>query len=73
MQNPQFFDPHQLARRWRVSCRSLERWRARGFGPASIRIGGQVRYPAEAVFEFERQQILAAEAERAARAKAGAP
>lgn len=34
----------ELARRWRVSSRTLERWRWLRQGPKFIRIGGAVRY-----------------------------
>ena len=45
----------ELAARWRISPRSLERWRANGTGPAWLRVGGRVVYPAEDVEHFERQ------------------
>lgn len=33
-----------LARRWQVSPRTLQRWRAHGTGPAFCRIGKAIRY-----------------------------
>jgi len=42
-----------LARRWRISPRTLERWRWAGRGPAFIRIGGSVRYRLEDIESFE--------------------
>ena len=31
-----------LARRWRLSPRTLERWRWHGIGPCYLKIGGRV-------------------------------
>lgn len=42
-----------LARRWHVSQRTLQRWRAEGLGPAYIRIGGAIRYRFADVLDFE--------------------
>jgi hypothetical protein len=43
----------ELADRWRISPRSLEKWRTLGLGPAYIKIGGRVRYLLEDVFAYE--------------------
>lgn len=43
-----------LARRWRLSPRTLERWRYRGVGPAYRRIGARVVYKLEEIERFER-------------------
>ncbi len=43
----------ELSRRWRVSVRSLERWRAEGKGPCWLRLCGRVVYRAEDVLAFE--------------------
>lgn len=45
-----------LAERWRKSIRTLQRWRAVGYGPAYIRIGGSVRYGFADVLAFEARQ-----------------
>ena len=42
-----------LAKRWKKSIRTLQRWRAGGYGPAYIRIGGSVRYGFQDVLAFE--------------------
>ncbi len=34
----------QLARRWALSERTLERWRCTGLGPVYIKLGYPVRY-----------------------------
>jgi hypothetical protein len=46
----------ELARRWRKSVRTLERWRLRGVGPAHLQIGG-VLYRLSDIEEFERTQL----------------
>ena len=46
----------ELARRWRLSPRTLERWRWQGKGPAYLKIGGRIVYRKEDVAEFEIQQ-----------------
>ena len=45
-----------LAKRWKKSIRTLQRWRAVGYGPAYIRIGGSVRYCMADVLAFEARQ-----------------
>ncbi|WP_324754070.1 helix-turn-helix transcriptional regulator [Roseovarius sp. Pro17] len=42
-----------LAVRWRVSGRTLERWRAQRYGPAWITIGGSIRYRMSDVLAWE--------------------
>lgn len=46
-----------LARRWRISPRTLERWRWLGQGPAYLKIGGRVAYRIEDVEAFETAQL----------------
>lgn len=47
-------DQEALARRWRMSPRTLESWRRRGIGPRFFRIGGRaVRYRVEDVEAYE--------------------
>lgn len=43
----------ELAARWSMSQRTLQRWRAEGFGPAWIVIGGAVRYAMTDVVDYE--------------------
>lgn len=50
----------ELARRWRCSPRSLERWRVAGKGPAWLRLNSRVRYRLEDVLAFERASLQAA-------------
>lgn len=43
----------ELAERWGLSPRSLEKWRTLGIGPAYIKVGGAVRYRLEDIIAFE--------------------
>ncbi|MBI1209265.1 MAG: helix-turn-helix domain-containing protein [Azospirillum sp.] len=43
----------QLARRWGMSHRTLERWRCRGQGPAWLKVGGRVLYRVEDIERYE--------------------
>jgi predicted site-specific integrase-resolvase len=47
----------ELAARWNISHRTLERWRWSGEGPRYIKIGGRVVYRLEDVEEFEATQL----------------
>jgi predicted site-specific integrase-resolvase len=44
----------QLARRWSLSARTLERWRSDGKGPCYLRLGGRVAYRLEDIEAFEK-------------------
>ena len=46
----------ELAARWNISHRTLERWRWTGEGPQFIKIGGRVVYRQEDVEAFEAEQ-----------------
>ena len=47
------FNQTELARRWRISPRTLERWRWLDRGPAYLKIGGRVVYRLEDVEAYE--------------------
>jgi hypothetical protein len=47
----------QLADRWRMSERTLERWRWLGQGPRFMKLGGRVAYRLEDVEAFEAEQL----------------
>ena len=47
----------ELARRWRMSQRTLERWRWLGEGPAHLKIGGRVLYRLQDIEAFEAAQL----------------
>lgn len=46
----------ELAARWNLSHRTLERWRWTGEGPQFIKLGGRVVYRLEDVETFEAAQ-----------------
>ena len=46
-----------LADRWNISHRTLERWRSIGKGPKFIKLGGRVLYRASDVEEYEAEQL----------------
>lgn len=50
---PCHLDPGALARRWRRSPRTLERWRQARRGPAWLRLEGRVLYRLEDVLAYE--------------------
>jgi hypothetical protein len=43
----------ELAVRWSMSQRTLQRWRSEGFGPAYILIGGAIRYSMKDILDYE--------------------
>jgi hypothetical protein len=47
----------QLADRWQMSPRTLERWRWLGEGPRFLKLGGRVIYRLEDVEVYEAQQL----------------
>jgi excisionase family DNA binding protein len=60
-----YFTPDQVAERYQVSEATLKEWRYKGTGPAYVRLGRHVRYPAKDLEEWEHQR----EQEAAARAR----
>ncbi|MCU4654493.1 helix-turn-helix domain-containing protein [Roseibacterium sp. SDUM158016] len=48
-----FLTQRDLEERWKLSGRTLERWRAEHFGPAWFYMGGSVRYRFSDVLAFE--------------------
>ncbi len=54
---PPYLTQVELAVRWRISPRTLERWRWAGEGPRFIKIGGLVRYRLEDIEGFEAKQL----------------
>lgn len=53
----QHLDQKELAARWRVSPRTLERWRLRGSGPSYLKLGGRCIYSIAEVERFEQQRL----------------
>jgi hypothetical protein len=50
----------ELAERWRLSGRTLEKWRQARRGPRYLRVGGRVLYPIEEVRRFEAANLRGA-------------
>ena len=53
----QYLTPEELAGRWRMSPRSLERWRADRRGPAWLRLEGRALYRMTDVLAYERSRL----------------
>jgi hypothetical protein len=47
----------ELARRWSLSHRTLERWRWEGRGPRYLKVGGRVVYRVADIEAFEAEQL----------------
>lgn len=56
-QLPALMPPAELARRWRITTRTLERWRVARTGPAWLLLNSTVRYRSEDVLSFERARM----------------
>lgn len=53
---PVLLSPRQLAARWGLSEKTLERWRMLGTGPVFLKLGGRVLYQVEEVQAHEQQR-----------------
>jgi hypothetical protein len=53
----QHLDQNAVARRWRISPRSLERWRWLRQGPPYLKVGGRVLYRLADIEAYERSQL----------------
>ena len=51
----ELLSPRQLAARWGLSEKTLERWRMLGTGPAFLKLGSRVLYPIDAIEAHERR------------------
>ena len=58
---------NELAQRWGLSPKTLQRWRSEGRGPRYLKLSKRVSYPRESVIEFERGALHDSTSERAAR------
>ena len=66
----QLITMEQAAERCGVSLATMRKWRQRGIGPLSFRVGGQVRYDASELSAWLQDQREAGLREQAARAAA---
>ena len=51
-----YINQKELAKRWTISERTLERWRSIEWGPSYIKLNGRVIYHIEDVIEYESQR-----------------
>jgi len=56
-----FFTPESLATYLQVPLSTIENWSASGYGPAPVRFGELIRYPADVVEAWVAQQLLASQ------------
>jgi predicted DNA-binding transcriptional regulator AlpA len=57
--SPIFFTEKQLAERWNISVKAIQRWRVVGQGPRWVKLGAAVRYPLAEIERYEDQAIRA--------------
>jgi len=55
-QRSPFLNQNELADRWRISPRTLERWRWLKTGPAFTKLGGKVGYALGDIEAYERRR-----------------
>ena len=48
-----YLTERELAQRWRISQRTLQKWRQNNIGPAYVKIGGRIRYRLSDIEEWE--------------------
>ena len=56
---------NELAQRWGISPKTLQRWRCEGRGPKYLKLSKRVSYPLEGVFDFEHNALHVSTSERA--------
>ena len=53
MDRKQLFNQHDLSDRWRISARTLEKWRWNSTGPIYLKIGNRVYYRLQDIEAYE--------------------
>ncbi|MES2846557.1 MAG: helix-turn-helix domain-containing protein [Pseudomonadota bacterium] len=61
---PCLLTTRNLATRWGKSVRTLQRWRALGYGPAWFNAGRSTFYRIEDVLRFERREQIGVEVDQ---------
>jgi hypothetical protein len=56
---------HELAQKWGISPKTLQRWRSEGRGPRYLKLSKRVIYPIEEIQKFESRSLYASTSERA--------
>jgi hypothetical protein len=54
----------ELAGRWGVSVKTLQRWRTEGRGPRYLKLSKKVVYPVESIIDFESWSLFESTSER---------
>jgi len=54
--SPTYLSPDEVAARWRVSVRTLERWRWKKTGPHYHKLGGKISYSLSDLEAYERRR-----------------
>lgn len=57
----------ELAHRWGVSPKTLQRWRTEGRGPKYLKLSKRVTYPLDAITEYEHCALHVSTSERVAK------
>jgi predicted DNA-binding transcriptional regulator AlpA len=55
---------NELAQRWGISTKTLQRWRSEGRGPKYLKLSKRVSYPLETVLDFEHCALHSSTSER---------
>ncbi len=58
---------NELAQRWGISPKTLQRWRSEGRGPKYLKLSKRVSYPLETVIDFEASALHDSTSERSVR------
>ena len=58
---------NELAQRWGISPKTLQRWRSEGRGPKYLKLSKRVSYPLVTVIEFEANALHDSTSERSVR------
>ena len=57
----------ELAQRWGVSPKTLQRWRTEGRGPQYLKLSKRVTYPLEVVTQYESDSLHTSTSTRTAK------
>lgn len=66
MTDKTFLNQYELSKRWKISPRTLERWRWLGTGPRYHKIGGRIIYRLEDIEAWEQSRSYNCTSDRAA-------
>lgn len=65
--DPRVLNENELAQRWGISPKTLQRWRSEGRGPKYLKLSKRVSYPLDAVIDFETNALHDSTSERTVR------